>query len=345
MFNIDRLNEDEIIEIAQNMGYDPKNPNELGKFKTIISKMDLWDISRILFFGRGIFMRDIIEWLLKNEKAALEIYETAAVIFREDGQFSEFLKSLAEDEALHVRIMGTAFDFFQKKTAIIEEAILLDLDTRNRIDRHIEHIQKIIETGNLSKKAMTEYIIDSEYSEWNNLFLYVVNTLKNESLEFSTVVPKLQHHLRRIDRYIETTGEKIESIDSFRALKPVWEEQILIVDDTPAIAELLSSLLGRLGNVETAPDGAAALSKAIHKYYAVIISDISMPIMDGIDFFKNLESYHKNVAERFIFMTGNPKPDVVNFCRIKKIPLLRKPFGLNELNYCVYKILDNNSSR
>ena len=57
MLNIDMLNEDKIIEIAQNMGYDPKKPNELKKYKTIISQMDEWDISRILFFGRSIFMR------------------------------------------------------------------------------------------------------------------------------------------------------------------------------------------------------------------------------------------------------------------------------------------------
>jgi hypothetical protein len=57
MLNIDRLNEDKIIEVAQKMGYDPNKPRELKKYKTMISQMDEWDISRILFFGRGIFMR------------------------------------------------------------------------------------------------------------------------------------------------------------------------------------------------------------------------------------------------------------------------------------------------
>ena len=87
-----------------------------------------------------------------------------------------------------------------------------------------------------------------------------------------------------------------------------------------------------------------ALSKALRKFYTVIISDINMPVMDGIDLVKSLESSYKNIAERFILMTGNPKPDVVNFCRIKQIPLLRKPFGLNELNDCVYKILEKTSA-
>ena len=247
MFNIDSLNEDEIIEIAKHMGYDSKKPNELNKYKTIISKMEPWDISRNLFFGRGIFMRDIIEWLLKNETAAREIYETAAEIFHEDECFNEFLKLLAEDEALHVRIMETAFAFFRKKTVPIEETILLDHDTRSRIDLHIAHIQKDIETGHLNKKAMIKYIIDAEHSEWNHFFMYVINTLKNECPEFATVGPKLQHHLSRIDRYMESTGENKEWIDAFRVLKPVWDEHILIVDDSPVITEMLSEFLSRVG--------------------------------------------------------------------------------------------------
>jgi hypothetical protein len=55
MLNIDMLNEDKIIEVAQKMGYDPNKPRELKKYKNMISQMDEWDISRILFFGRGIF--------------------------------------------------------------------------------------------------------------------------------------------------------------------------------------------------------------------------------------------------------------------------------------------------
>jgi CheY-like chemotaxis protein len=293
----------------------------------------------------GMFMKDIIDWLLRTEEAARQIYSTAAAFFLEDKSFSEFLKTLAEDEALHVRIMKIAHELYRKETDPIGDAILLDPDTKSKIDGHIESLQKIIESGNLNKKAMIDYIICVEHSEWNPIFLFVVNTLKHECSEFSTVGPKLQHHLRSIDQYLETTGEKIASSEALLSLKPVWDEGILIVDDAPEITELLSELLNQTGNVETAPNGAEALKKAIHHYYAVIVSDINMPVMNGIDFLTNLESFYKDVAERFIFMTGYPEPEVVTFCRIKNIPLLRKPFGLNELNDFVYKILENKIRR
>jgi hypothetical protein len=52
MNTIDTLDYDKVIEVARNMGYDPKKPTELNKYINDISKMDLWDISKIIFFGK-----------------------------------------------------------------------------------------------------------------------------------------------------------------------------------------------------------------------------------------------------------------------------------------------------
>ncbi len=287
-------------------------------------------------------MQDLIAWLLKNEEAARQIYRTAAAIFVNDTCFHDFLETLAEDEALHVRIMEKAQQVLTEETIHTDHAILLDTATRNQVDHHIAHVLEMIEKGALTKKNMLEYIICAEGSEWNHLFMCVVNALKQKYSGFATVGPKLQHHLRCIDHYLETIGGNTELMGVFHNWKPVWDEGILVIDDSPEITELLEEYLSRTGHVETAPDGAEALLKAIRRYYAVIISDINMPGMNGIDFFHNLESFYKNVAKRFIFMTGFPTPEVVNFCRRRNIPLVRKPFKLNELSDCVYHLLESN---
>jgi hypothetical protein len=49
---LDKLDDDKLLEIARNIGYDVKKSTELTKYKTQISKMDPWDISKILFFGK-----------------------------------------------------------------------------------------------------------------------------------------------------------------------------------------------------------------------------------------------------------------------------------------------------
>jgi hypothetical protein len=52
MKTIDRLDSHNVMEVAQKMGYDPMKPDEFDRYVDEISKMDLWDISKILFFGR-----------------------------------------------------------------------------------------------------------------------------------------------------------------------------------------------------------------------------------------------------------------------------------------------------
>ena len=52
MLNVDKMDDDIVLEIAQKMGYATKNLEELRKYKTEISEMDSWDVSKILFFGR-----------------------------------------------------------------------------------------------------------------------------------------------------------------------------------------------------------------------------------------------------------------------------------------------------
>ena len=52
MNTINKLDYDKVIEVAQKLGYDPQKPAELDKYINDISKMDLWDISKILFFGK-----------------------------------------------------------------------------------------------------------------------------------------------------------------------------------------------------------------------------------------------------------------------------------------------------
>jgi CheY-like chemotaxis protein len=60
--------------------------------------------------------------------------------------------------------------------------------------------------------------------------------------------------------------------------------QVLVVDDNIINLRLMTATLTRLGHqVESASDGAAAVVKFSDKHYDVILMDIMMPVMDGID--------------------------------------------------------------
>ncbi|MAL99367.1 response regulator [Hydrocarboniclastica marina] len=66
---------------------------------------------------------------------------------------------------------------------------------------------------------------------------------------------------------------------------------ILIVDDSASIRQVVSIALKGAGyEVIEAKDGQDALSKLTGQRVHLIISDVNMPVMDGITFLKNVKT-------------------------------------------------------
>jgi CheY-like chemotaxis protein len=65
---------------------------------------------------------------------------------------------------------------------------------------------------------------------------------------------------------------------------------VLVVDDVRAVRLILTSLLRRMGvqNVTEASDGEEALHQLEHKKFDLIITDLTMKPMDGIEFTRRL---------------------------------------------------------
>ena len=67
-------------------------------------------------------------------------------------------------------------------------------------------------------------------------------------------------------------------------------ERILVVDDDRGIQDVLDIMLSREGyQVSTANDGAAALDIIRKKQFDLVITDLKMPRMDGIDLLKGVK--------------------------------------------------------
>src|SRR5206468_9398869 len=72
-----------------------------------------------------------------------------------------------------------------------------------------------------------------------------------------------------------------------RAPAPI---EVLIVDDSAVVRQLMSALLGRLGgmHVQTASDPLVAMAKMRRHRPQVIVLDLEMPRMDGLTFLKQI---------------------------------------------------------
>ena len=108
---------------------------------------------------------------------------------------------------------------------------------------------------------------------------------------------------------------------------------VLLVDDNRDVREGLARVLRRSGySVDTAENGLEALADVEERQFRVVISDIMMPVMDGVRFYEILERRHPLVARRVIFVSAwSDDPEVQAFLRAAGRPLLQKPFEIQDL--------------
>jgi two-component system NtrC family sensor kinase len=81
--------------------------------------------------------------------------------------------------------------------------------------------------------------------------------------------------------------------------------RVLIVDDEPLVTHALARLLSPPNEVDTAGGGREALARVLAgARYDVILCDISMPDISGLDLYEELTLRERSQAERIVFVTG-----------------------------------------
>lgn len=106
------------------------------------------------------------------------------------------------------------------------------------------------------------------------------------------------------------------------------QERILIVEDDARLAEALARELGRRYATDVAATGAEALAKAGAERFDLVLLDLNLPDMDGIDVATGLEGHPADV----VMLTA--RSDVASRVRglyAGAADYLSKPFDMEEL--------------
>jgi len=113
------------------------------------------------------------------------------------------------------------------------------------------------------------------------------------------------------------------------------ERRVLIVDDEDTIRRALSRFYSRLGWVATEADsGADALRKLVDEAqeFEVVISDVKMPNVSGIELYDALHDLRPDILDRVVFCTGEMQsPAIAEFFARTGCRALLKPFDLKTL--------------
>ncbi len=79
--------------------------------------------------------------------------------------------------------------------------------------------------------------------------------------------------------------------------------KILAVDDSPTMLEILSSTLGEAGHAVVEAGNGAEAMKNMTDDVDLIISDLNMVVVSGLQFLQNVRSNPEYMAKPFVFLT------------------------------------------
>ncbi|MCK5690246.1 response regulator [Myxococcota bacterium] len=117
--------------------------------------------------------------------------------------------------------------------------------------------------------------------------------------------------------------------------------KVLIVDDEPLVARALSRRLGKNHNVDVSnsPIDARELLRN-NPDYQVVISDLNMPEMNGLELFEWCQKSCPHHKDHFVFITGTPFSDLAAQVRTStSAAVLSKPIDIRLLDDEIIRII------
>lgn len=117
-------------------------------------------------------------------------------------------------------------------------------------------------------------------------------------------------------------------------------KKVLIVDDDDTVRSLCEEVLSVAGyQVDTAIHGHDGLEMLKGGRYDLVISDVNMPELDGISFYRKAVEGRPNLRERFLFVTADLSQELRTRFAGMKVKCLAKPFRITDLLGCVDTIM------
>ena len=110
-------------------------------------------------------------------------------------------------------------------------------------------------------------------------------------------------------------------------------KRILLIDDDELVLQSLGMLLESQGyNIERARNGFEAIEKAQNQEFDLVISDIRMPGMDGIELIKRLREINEDLRRRTIpeilITAYSDENTYLRALKLKVTDYLYKPFDM-----------------
>lgn len=167
----------------------------------------------------------------------------------------------------------------------------------------------------------------------------LVNSEKGHGTTFFVHIPLGKEHFKTDEYCIVKTDEQIKNTDILPVLN-VSEKQdsetnnykrgytILIIEDNKDMRQYVSSIFQKNYKVLQAENGAEGLEMAVKHNPDIIISDVMMPVMDGLEFCSQLRNNQQIAHTPIIMLTAKSEDeDYIQASESGADDYIRKPFN------------------
>jgi CheY-like chemotaxis protein len=119
---------------------------------------------------------------------------------------------------------------------------------------------------------------------------------------------------------------------SARAAPPRPRGRILVVDDEPLVGTVIQRTLQQEHDITVVSSARAALETLDRSEFDLVLSDLLMPEMTGMDLYRVLSERDPRLARRMVFLTGGAfTPAARKFLDQEPVVCLEKPFDLETI--------------
>jgi CheY-like chemotaxis protein len=116
------------------------------------------------------------------------------------------------------------------------------------------------------------------------------------------------------------------------ALDPGPSRRVLVIDDEQRVRDALRELLQPHHEVTVADGGPSALALIAAHSFDVILCDVMMPGMSGVDVYRQIAATHPGLEARIVFISGGTfMPELAQFIAETHNQRIEKPFALAQV--------------
>lgn len=113
--------------------------------------------------------------------------------------------------------------------------------------------------------------------------------------------------------------------------------RVLVIDDEFEVTRAIQRLIRATSDATVVNDAQSGLSLILEREFDVVLCDLMMPTMNGMELHRRVADRRPDVARRIVFMTGGAfDPTMSDFLNSVPNRRLDKPFDAQELRDAVH---------